>query len=160
MGVYWFRDLMNGTTSHAAESFAFRLPASAESLGRLSAIWREIVESLQLTKVESQWLFEVELCFVEVVTNAIKYGAGTMPDPKVELRASVTERMIELVVTDHGPGMGSFEASGEIPEDPMAESGRGLAIVRALIPDVRYEPRAEGNRLILRRPLPPDPPGT
>lgn len=135
--------------------FSSRLPASSESLERLASLWQEIAALLLLADLESQWLFEVELCFVEVVTNAIKHGGPTAPESMIELRASVTERVLELVVTDHGPGLGDAKAVGELPSDPMAECGRGLAIVRALIPDMVWEHCEDETRVTLRRPLPP-----
>jgi PAS domain S-box-containing protein len=74
---------------------------------------------------------------VNYIANAAKYGA-----PPVEVRARRVAESVEIVVADHGPGVGSdyqphlFEEFAprklEDPADPQPGSGLGLAIVRKL----------------------------
>ena len=86
-----------------------------------------------------------ELIYGELVANTIRYAAGAV---EVRLERSEASPPV-LVVRDHGPGI----AAGHAHADPLAESGRGLAIVEQLANCVEVEP-AEGGGTIVRATLP------
>jgi anti-sigma regulatory factor (Ser/Thr protein kinase) len=84
---------------------------------------------------------EVEACeliFGELVANTVRYAPGNI---EVRLELAAGERI--LVVRDYGPGL--RVAPWPPRRDPMAESGRGLAIVELLARSLAVENCADGG---------------
>jgi anti-sigma regulatory factor (Ser/Thr protein kinase) len=77
----------------------------------------------------------IEVCVLavsELVTNALRYGR-----PPIGLRLRRASSKIEIEVADEGGGPVAVPPA-PAPDD-LAESGRGLAIVRAVADEVRME---------------------
>jgi anti-sigma regulatory factor (Ser/Thr protein kinase) len=89
-----------------------------------------------------------ELIYGELVANTLRYAGG-----RVEVRLEHSDHMPPvLVVRDHGPGID--QATSPVRhDDPLAESGRGLAIVERLARGLEVE-RAEGGGTVVRATLP------
>jgi serine/threonine-protein kinase RsbW len=90
--------------------------------------------------------FAVRLAMEEALTNAVRHGHAGDDVLPIEIECSIGTDAITLSVTDQGPG---FELS-TVP-DPRADenltvaSGRGLALIRAFMTEVKVvEP---GNRI-------------
>ena len=81
--------------------------------------------------------FESELAFGELIANAVRYAPG----PARVAVSCDAEGNTTLVVEDSGAGFTPREAG----TDPFAESGRGLALVRAIVDEVRIEPTSLGG---------------
>jgi anti-sigma regulatory factor (Ser/Thr protein kinase) len=88
-----------------------------------------------------------ELIYGELVANTVRHARGAV---EVRLEHADQEQAV-LVVRDHGPGLGAARA--ESGRDPLAESGRGLAIVEMLASNLAVE-GAEGGGTIVRATLP------
>lgn len=95
---------------------------------------------------EDRMLFE--LAVVEVAGNIVEHAA---PKPVVcEIELAVYDGHLEAVFHDSGAPTGDLDLDREMP-DELAETGRGLAMVRAAV-DVVEQSRADGaNRWLLRR---------
>ena len=65
-----------------------------------------------------------ELIFGELIANVVRYAPG-----RVAIRVEWHNESPVLHVQDHGAG---FEPKFTLPEDPLAETGRGLFLVQAL----------------------------
>lgn len=85
----------------------------------------------------------IELCLVEVVTNAIRHGCREEEGQSVGIDVVLFSDRISLVVSHGGQGpphppIDRFEAD---PADacPLSESGRGLAIVQRVMDRVAYD---------------------
>jgi|GEM_PF-3478131 len=61
------------------------------------------------------------------------------------LKLCAGDRSLEICVEDSGPGF-DFAAEPEDSDDPLAISGRGLLLLRALCRELRYEP--PGNKAV------------
>jgi anti-sigma regulatory factor (Ser/Thr protein kinase) len=88
-----------------------------------------------------------ELIYGELVANTVRHARGAV---EVRLEHADSQRAV-LVVLDHGPGL--KDAPAHPRPDPLAESGRGLAIVEMLACNVAVE-GAEGGGTIVRATLP------
>jgi len=105
--------------------------------------FREQVSAISLPPSD---LDAAELIYGELVANTVRYAGGA-----IEVRLEHLDSLPPvLVVRDHGPGM---RGRGVMPCDPLAESGRGLAIVEHLAQRLDVE-RAEGGGTIVRATLP------
>jgi anti-sigma regulatory factor (Ser/Thr protein kinase) len=95
----------------------------------------------------------------ELVTNAVKHARTA-----ATITVAVATGMIEIGVTDHGPGR--FLIPGQrgidLPDGTgvLQETGRGLIIVEALSEDWGVAGNGTGKQVWLRRPVPPDWPYT
>lgn len=79
-----------------------------------------------------------ELIYGELVANVVRHAKGTVA---VQLAMDDGDRV--LTVRDWGPGLHGIPAPKR--RDPMAESGRGLAIVEVLARCVAVQPAAGGG---------------
>lgn len=77
-----------------------------------------------LTVVPDDRLDAIQLLVTELVTNSVVH-AGLRPGEEIELSITRSSAGLRVEVVDGGPG---FEPPPP-PDDPFAESGRGLALV-------------------------------
>jgi anti-sigma regulatory factor (Ser/Thr protein kinase) len=117
----------NAAGSREEESVELSLPADPAAV-------RDAREAVRTTLTRWRLHHLVEVCVLavsELVTNALRYGRAPIG---VRLRRADTKVKIE--VQDHGGGA----ASAPVQEpDQLAESGRGLGIVRAVADEVEAE---------------------
>lgn len=113
------------------------------SLPRESAsvpvVRRLAVQALTAFGVNRDDVSDVELAMTEACANVIEHAADTdVYEVKVELAGS------ECAITVVDQGSGSLATAVAVDPDVEAESGRGLALMRALVDNVafRSEPRA------------------
>jgi anti-sigma regulatory factor (Ser/Thr protein kinase) len=84
--------------------------------------------------------FAAELIFGELVGNVVRHSPGP-----IEVRLEFSDRTTILSVTDEGE---PFDPAAELPEDPWADSGRGLFLVHALGSPMEIKPRPERGKTI------------
>lgn len=88
----------------------------------------------------------------ELVANVVEHGTtGDGAPPTVRLELLVEDERVVAVLCDDGS---PFEAPGGAGgDDPLPESGRGIALARAAADELEYAPETEGNRwrLVVRR---------
>jgi signal transduction histidine kinase len=83
-----------------------------------------------------------ELIYGELVANTVRYARGAV---EVRLEHADSDPPV-LVVRDHGPGLSRFPPVQQA--DPLAESGRGLAIVGMLARSVEVAGAAGGGTIV------------
>jgi serine phosphatase RsbU (regulator of sigma subunit) len=87
---------------------------------------------------------------VEAINNAIIHGCADTPGAVVVIRASWREGALEIQVRDPG----RFEPAdhwGELPEDPLAEDGRGGFLMKQAFASVEHVNDGDGHTLLLRK---------
>lgn len=111
----------------------------------LATIWRE----RPMVPTLDQFAFETAV--IELTANIIRHadsGGGVT----CELRIAVQSDHLEAVVLDTGRPGEITQVDRSMPDDDFAESGRGLALINALVDEVSYDRVAGKNRWrILRR---------
>ncbi|MET8773631.1 ATP-binding protein [Nocardia sp. NPDC050713] len=117
-------------------------PATAD---RLAQVRHTFQDWLERCGIGSDRAYDVLLAVGEACTNAVEHGhrgdGGT-----VRVRAACTGAELNVTVADHGRWK---------PPDPQTRSvrGRGLAIIRAVIPDVAVTTGEGGTTVAMRLPL-------
>ncbi len=78
------------------------------------------------------------LTFNELVFNAIYHGAGSRIEEEILVEWCLEENAVRLACEDPGPGPDPGRLSNpQLPEDPLAESGRGLFLLDHFADELR-----------------------
>jgi serine/threonine-protein kinase RsbW len=102
----------------------------------------------------------VQLVLAEALNNVVEHAlAGTRGMTLVEIRGSIGDHFLELVVIDegsamqegHAPRPNAPDVGGDMADLP--EGGFGWFLINTLAQDIRYERRGEFNHLSLRLPI-------
>jgi serine/threonine-protein kinase RsbW len=89
---------------------------------------RTVAAALTAAGVARDCLAEVEVALSEACTNVLNHaGKGDA----YEVAINISEQQLTMDVIDFGGGFGHLQPGSPMP-DPTAESGRGLALMRAL----------------------------
>lgn len=126
---------------------SFRAPADLEAIGRVHDVFARLGE--RDTGIPERLRSGFELAVVEVVTNVVAHSEDAR-SVRVELLIRATPDGLEAVVTDDAPPV-EVDISGATMPDPedFAESGRGFALVSALVDRFEHEALVDGNRWTL-----------
>ena len=113
----------------------YTIPADPACVGPLRERFIKAAEAGDLTERElAKW----QLVFSELVFNAIEHGARGDAGRSVTVEWSFTETEIILASRDPGPGPPEeLLRSPRLPDDPTAESGRGLFIIADFADELR-----------------------
>lgn len=89
---------------------------------------RTVAAALTAAGVAGDCLAEVEVALSEACTNVLNHaGKGDA----YEVAINISDQQLTMDVIDFGAGFGQLQPGSPMP-DPTAESGRGLALMRAL----------------------------
>ena len=89
---------------------------------------RTVAAALSAAGVTPDCLAEVEVALSEACTNVLHHaGKGEA----YEVAINISDQQLTMDVIDFGTGFGQVQQGTPMP-DPTAESGRGLALIRAL----------------------------
>ncbi|MBF4615729.1 ATP-binding protein [Curtobacterium sp. VKM Ac-1376] len=91
----------------------------------------------------------LELAIVELTSNVIEHGSRPS-GISCELRLEIGDERFQALLSDDGVAATVDTEAAGLPDD-LAESGRGLALVRMVVDDLRYERVADRNRWTVRR---------
>lgn len=93
---------------------------------------------------------ELELAAAEALNNAIEHGCVGHPEVEIACRWRWTDETIQIEVTDAG----SYQPPGgdpRLPDDPLAEEGRGAFLIARLVDTVEHAFSAEGHLIRLTK---------
>ena len=97
--------------------------------------------------------FRLQVCLSEALSNAILRGNREEHDKWVDIRAELGPEIIQLVVTDEGPGFDPAAVPEPIrPEQLDEANGRGLYLIRKLVDAVSFNEQGNSICMTLRRP--------
>jgi anti-sigma regulatory factor (Ser/Thr protein kinase) len=93
---------------------------------------------------------ELELAAAEALNNAIEHCCSEPAKAEVVCRWSWTGETIEIEIQDGG---NYLPPSGEptLPNDPLAETGRGALLIERLVDFVQHAVSAEGHSIRLTK---------
>ncbi len=116
------------------------LPRDARTIAVARHICRETLRELG---VEGECVSDIEVALTEACTNVLDHsGPGEEYDVELMLR----EADCVIRVVDRGSG---FDVDAPlVMSDDGAESGRGIAMMRALVDRVRFESRPEEGTIV------------
>jgi len=123
------------------ESFEF--PSDVAHMAAVRTRVGEIVAPLGLADAA---VFDIKVAVGEALSNAVRHGSprGTSDTVSVEVRA-FPER-VDILVSDRGSG---FDGVPTRSGDDLAQGGRGVLFMRALMDAVEFLPAAGGGTDVL-----------
>lgn len=106
---------------------------------------RDLMRQIERISTAESDLPAAELICGELIGNVIRHAPGP-----VTLTLACGAEFPTLTVCDHGP---AFAVVADLPEDPLAERGRGLFIVRCLARSLQMD-SAGSDEMVVRVELP------
>ena len=127
--------------------FAVTLPREASSI----PVTRRIVGCvLAELGVDDDCISDVEVAVTEACTNVLKHADGATSEYEVEV--TITHAQIGVRIKDGGRGFDNSALkaghSREVDLDIAQESGRGIALMRALVDNVQFLSRPEAGTIV------------
>lgn len=117
--------------AHAINVTQLQLTPDLGEIAEARAAFIDFLLSLGIADTEKEgW----KLVFTEMLNNAIEHGDHTQPDDCVMVEWYQTQNKVILIVENsgNGPDDATLKAP-QLPEDPLAEGGRGLFIIHSFI---------------------------
>lgn len=121
--------------------FSLALPREALSV---PVIRRVLGDALRGLGVSEDCIGDILVAASEACTNVVRHS-GTA---EYEVAGAIDEECCTLRITDHGTGFRSGEPLGD-----LAESGRGMGIMRALVDDLTLTTTQHGVCVAMRKRL-------
>ena len=119
----------------------FAVPDELETFHQLLARVGEEHPDLDATA-----LMAFETAVIEIATNVVEHAEGAT----WSFTLVVTTTRLQGTLTDDGPAFdGDLDAA--LPDDLLAESGRGLPMARALLDELTYQRTEQTNRWLMVR---------
>ena len=103
----------------------------------------------QALKLDKQICFQIELCAVEAINNAIIHAYQNQPDHQVDIEWWFDSPCLFIKISDSGLRMQKMPEDKLVPPD--AESGRGWFIMRQWMDEVAYTSDGNCNSLVLQK---------
>ena len=99
---------------------------------------------------DTRFLFELDLVVTEGLNNAIEHCCPGTPDPMVSLDASLSPDALVVAIGDPSSFPG-WEGLASLPDNPLAEGGRGRFLIEQLTDNCSHEIRNGTHVLILKK---------
>lgn len=103
------------------------------------------------------------LALDEAVTNALMHGLDGRPEARLHVRYEGSQDAATVVLVDNGRAFDPTRAPEPPPVldvDSLAIGGRGILLMRRMVPDMTYARAGDENHLTLRVPRKPPGEGT
>lgn len=109
---------------------------------------------------ERQAAYDVELCVVEAVNNAIIHAYQGQSGSEVAVEIIATAEKMIFKIMDSGTAMPDRPVPRELAFDPddwrtLPEGGMGLFLIHSIMDQVAYTSSASGNVLTMEKGVPP-----
>ena len=93
---------------------------------------------------------ELEFAAAEALNNAVEHGCAGRPEVEVACRWRWTDETIQIEITDAG-NYQPPDDNARLPDDPLAEEGRGAFLIARLVDTVEHAFSAEGHLIRLTK---------
>jgi serine/threonine-protein kinase RsbW len=101
------------------------------------------------TPIDEATLADLKLAVTEACGNAVRH-ARLAEHGVVQVDFGLEDGTIEIRVEDAGPGIGARPVTEDEERDELAESGMGLAIIRALVDELEIGEPESGPGTVVR----------
>jgi serine/threonine-protein kinase RsbW len=123
-------------------SFTLCLPRDEASVPVVRHLCRDALLKLG---VSAECVSDIELAVTEACTNVLNHAAGT--DEQYEVAVAIDDRHCEIRIVDTGKGFEHADV-GHVTSAQMAESGRGVFLMRALVDELDFVSAPEQGTVV------------
>ena len=110
------------------------------TMDSISQVEKMIDGQSQMLNIDDEVYGKYMLSVVECVNNAIVHGNKLSADKKVRIHFHITNKCIEVTVTDEGEGFDPDSLPDPTAEENIEKDcGRGIFLMRHLADDVSFE---------------------
>ena len=118
----------------------------------MEAVQQPLGEFMRSAGVDAETQWSIDLAVREAVANAIVHGNREDPDKSVTLTAEARDGQLVVRVEDRGEGFDAARlADPREPARRLRPDGRGVFLIRQLVDDARFVPRAGGGTSVVLR---------
>lgn len=126
------------------------MPGSLDCIANVAGRLRQFCEQ---RLIDPKIWAEIELGFCEALNNAVEHGCQEDDSKTIRIKWQWDDSNLKIEVED--PGLNVSAESTKLPDDPLAESGRGLYIIESVFDSCRHEPSSYGHRIALEKSIHP-----
>jgi anti-sigma regulatory factor (Ser/Thr protein kinase) len=135
------------------------------SLDELAQVWPWVEELSVEYTIAADVRFAIDLCLEEALSNIVRHGYKRDCARPMTVSYSVGahssgKRELVFVIEDKAPHFNPLDKASDQIEvahtlDDLTPGGQGIRLLHKFAGSLRYEPLAEGNRLMIGFPIPP-----
>ncbi|MCK5126119.1 MAG: ATP-binding protein [candidate division Zixibacteria bacterium] len=119
------------------------IPSSTDFLADVD---KYLEEKFSDAGVDPSIMTDVAISVSELVNNAIIHGNKSDMTKRVDIRFSVTDTVLKVIIIDEGEGFDADTVENPIDDDNLLkEVGRGIFIVKSFVDDVQITAGSEGG---------------
>ncbi len=123
-----------------------RFPSSIEHLDKIESISADIAHKAGF---DDSTVDDISIALTELVNNAIHHGNHDDISKQVTVKFTRTPTVLTISIRDEGRGFKMENLNNPLqPENLLADNGRGIYLVRALMDDVKFN-FSEGNTEVI-----------
>lgn len=101
---------------------------------------------------EDSVVYDISIALTELVNNAIHHGNKNDKSKNVTVKFGSDDKRIFISISDEGGGFNISNLNNPLdPKNILAENGRGLYLVKALMDDVDYKFTDSGTEIIISK---------
>ena len=133
----------------SAAELTFQGPAEPSCLDLIHELMEQLWQAGPPVGDGDQMMFAMAV--LEIANNIVRHRDGECRDISLVLRADWQELSADIL--DNGAAVDVDVAGATLPEDDLAESGRGLVLARMALSEISYQRVSDRNHwhLVRRR---------
>ena len=124
-------------------------PSDVEYLEKIEKTSAEIASAAGF---DESTVDDISIALTELVNNAIHHGNKNDLNKIVTVSFKVDEKKLSISISDQGQGFSPSTISDPVhPDNLMADNGRGIYLVKALMDDVDYKISETGTEVTISK---------
>lgn len=132
-------------SDHQKKTYTF--PSSIEYLEKVESL---SVKIAQKAGFNESTIDDLSIALTELVNNAIHHGNKDDITKNVTVTFDLDQKNLRISIRDEGGGFDPNQLKNPLdPENLLAESGRGLYLVKALMDDIQFSITDEGTEITI-----------
>lgn len=139
-----------------AETIQFTIASDLDKVHAVSEAIQQASVNHGMSETEA---FQIQLATVEAMNNVIVHAYAHEATHKLKVKCMLSASEVQIIIQDTGSALNQEKLAASHPhfdDDPLAESGRGLMIIKSVMDAVNYVSHHGVNKmtLIKRRAIP------
>jgi serine/threonine-protein kinase RsbW len=132
--------------------YSIQFESSIENLEKVEAVTAQISEELLFPESDVD---DISISITELFNNAIHHGNQNNLSKMIYVTYDTTPAAFRVSVKDEGQGFSVTDLKDPLaPENLLAESGRGIYLVKELMDKVEIKTSSSGTEIIIHKNLP------